>query len=355
MAFGFLVLLASSCQVERYPLAVLSGRTYLEGRDRTGALVRFAIDTGSDRSFLSRSWLYQVGAQVAPGPPGAWVGVRLATRWRSVAYKVPVPQGVPRFLEGLPAADDGPLSPLAGPVPTVGLLGTDLLWDWSLDFRSEVPWLVHGSVDAGATGRPRFILFQEGGRYSIGFTAWSNGTASLSGRAVVDTGSPFTLLLFQNEPPFGIETVTNSRSPVTANGTSTLFFGIDEIRIGRASLGPAVGLVGQLDGPNVILLGTPALRAFGAVFDLKDWSLSLNRVNGPVRENDASPEAWGWSATVVAGRGIRLDRVLVDSVLGQKGLRTGDWVTKIGDESAAAPRSSLEWKRTWIEVGLGRF
>ena len=350
-----LLLLAVSCGVERYPLVILHGRTYLETQDQTGRLVRFAVDTGSDRSLLSRSWVEQIGAHVLPGPPGSWGGVRLSTRWRSVARGVPDLPGVPRFLEGLPAADDGPLSPLAGPVPTVGLLGTDLLWDWAVDFRGDIPWLIHGTPDEAARDRIKVTLFQDGGRYTAGLFAQVDQAVPLSGRAVVDTGSPFSLLAFQRDPPYGVETFTNPRSPVTANGTTTRFIGLDEVHIGKARLGPVVGLAGELNTPGVLLLGTPSLRALGAVVDLKAWALTVNPVASPVPATGDAPEAWGWSATVVPPRGIRLDHVALGSVLWTRGLRSGDWVTRLGNEAASAPRSSLEWRRTWIRLGLGQF
>jgi hypothetical protein len=335
------------CDQERYPLKILHGRTYLEGRDKTGQIVRFSVDTGSDRSFLSRSWVQSVGGRVVPGPPGSWGGIRLFAQWRESAREVPVPDGVPRFLEDLPVARGGPFSPLAGPVSTVGLLGTDLLWNWSLDFRGEVPFLVRSRVDPAV----RQLLFQDDGRFALAVSEGGAGENLLPSRAVVDTGSPFPLVLFQSDPPAGLFSLENSRSPVTANGTVTRFFGLGNFRVGRALL-PSVALSGEFSGARILLLGTPALQALRAVVDFKDWNIVLAPRARDLPVTVDSPEAWAWSATVLPGRGIRVDAVIPGSTLDRRGLRAGDLVTRIGSEAADQPRSSLEWRRAWISFAL---
>jgi len=262
----------ASCSPEHFPLVVIHGRTYLEGRDALGRAVRFSVDTGSDRSFLSRSWVEEVGGQVTPGSPGSWGGIRLFAQWRERAKRVPVPEGVPAVLEGLPAARGSPSSPLAGAVPTVGLLGTDVLWDWSIDFRGEVPYLVHGSVST--TGRTvGQVLVQDDGRFAV--SVEDGVESSLPGRAVVDTGSPFPVVLFQGDPPQGVYSVQNARSPLTANGTLTRFFSIGDFHVGRFRF-PTLALSGEFAGARILLLGTPALQALGAIVDLRDWNLILS-------------------------------------------------------------------------------
>lgn len=351
---GLFLLLAAlaACTPEHYPMTVIHGRTYLEARDSTGRLVRFSVDTGSDRSFLSRAWVESVGGRVVAGPPGSWGGIRLFAQWRELARNVPVPQGIPPFLEGLPVARGGPSSPLSGAVATVGLLGTDVLWDWALDFRGDIPELIHGPAPEPTKGRVvRQVLFQDDGRFAVGVSESGEGGSSLPSRAIVDTGSSFPAVLFQRDPPAGFSSLENPRSPVTANGTPTRFFGVSDFRVGRVPF-PVVVLAGQFDGPPIMLLGTPALQALGAVVDLRNWNLVLSPGRPEPPLTGDSPASWAWSATMLPGRGIRIDALVPGSALERRGLRVGDVVARLGGEPAAMPRSWLEERRVWMAFAV---
>jgi hypothetical protein len=234
----------------------------------------------------------------------------------------------------------------------VGLLGTDVLWDWSIDFRKDPPRLVRGIVADEGPGRIRETLYQDGGRYTVRVA--SGEADSLPHRAVVDTGSPYPLLLFQSRPPEDVPVLANPRSPLTANGTATSFFSLPNFQIGAAAPGTTVGLVGEVAGPSVFLVGTPALMARHAVLHLGNWTWTQDQSPTSSLPSSESPEAWSWRATLVPGKGIHVDALLPGSLLEIGGVTAGSWVRQVNGQAVDLPRSWLEWTRVWKDLAQGR-
>lgn len=356
-----LLVLVVSCAPERYPLEIRSGKAFLVTHDRTGQEVWFAVDTGSSSSFVHKAWAVRAGGRLVDGPPAVWSGFNL---WDEGSHRLeglaPLP-GVPNMVNGLAVMDDPGRSPLDDPFPVVGLLGTDVLWDWVLDFRGDTPWLVHGAVDdPRQDDRIPYDLKISGGHYTLSMQ-WYPGPdvdhatqVTWTNELIVDTGCPAALVGFMSEPP-KVGGVVNQRGP-SANGLTTILVPFDGFRVGSFLVPPFLGLVGVTGGSgSTFLTGPPALRALRAVVDLRHRTFSFSRQVQPLEVTSQSPEAWAWHAEWVEGQGVVLGQILPGSTLARRGWKTGDTVAAVNGERLDQPRSVLEWNRAWMALALGEF